>query len=184
MSVDDVDPAGYNVLATPITAVTQNTISFALASDPGPYVRGGIAQSAHETLEVATLPKYSAQFTDLDKLLHPSGVLFFMCCMTGQLAAGTRFLTEVSKLLPGRQVMAIATIGFSGGSGQIRQGKNCDEPGMRDSAEISPVPPNLEFQRFGKIWADMTALPWASSASPHTKIAKDGAIVGGAGSAM
>jgi hypothetical protein len=184
--VTDVNPSGYNTAAAKITGVTSNTVSYQLPTNPGAYVSGGTAQQIHEGLEIATFAKYDAQFKELDRLLaREHGVLFFMCCMTAQGADGSEFLKEVSKKLPGRDIMAIATIGFSHGAKQIRRGEGCNEPGMRDTAEIFPAPnQTLEEQRFDPIWNDLNVLPWASRESPHTKIARDGAIVGGRGRSL
>jgi len=141
--------------------------------------------ATYKVMDISTLGSYSAQFAVLNRLLAPDhGVLFFMCCMTGQIAAGTEFLEAVSKLLPERDIMAIATIGYSDGAKQIRHGKFVDEPGMRDTDRISPaMTPVLETAILAD-WNDLTKLPWASRNSPHTKIARNGAIVGGKGSTM
>jgi hypothetical protein len=142
--------------------------------------------STYKVLDVTTLPTYAPQFRVLDRLLHPEhGGLFFMCCLTGQLAAGSQFLIEVSKLLPKRTIMALATVGFSDGAKQIRHGKSVAEPGMRDTEFIWAAPtPALEDARYSAIWNDLTALPWATRNSPHVKVAMDGKIVGGAGANM
>lgn len=153
-------------------------------------------------LDIDSLGKYRSEFAELDRLLirpedlkacptegdaADTGVLFFMCCMTGQISAGTKFLIEVSKLLSGRDIMAIATVGFSDGSGngQMRPGAFMAEPGMRDTPDPWPSPTQaIEAQRYAPVWHDLNALPWASRFSPHTKIARDGKIVGGAGRNM
>ena len=134
-------------------------------------------------LDIGRLSVYQSQFDVLKRLLAPDhGVLFFMCCVTGQLQAGTDFLCAVSKLLPDRDVMAIATIGYSSGGLMNRSGEGGGEPGMRDTAEISAAPTReLEDARYKDLWNDLSALPWASRTSPHTKIARNGSIVGGAG---
>ena len=137
-------------------------------------------------MEVASLPRYAPQFDVLKRLLHPDhGVLFFMCCMTGQLAKGSEFLIAVSKLLPGRDVMAIATVGYSNGGAMMRPGNSLGEPGMRDTTNPWPAPTGaLEDARYATTWGDLAVLPWASRMSPHTKVARDGAITGGAGASM
>lgn len=136
-------------------------------------------------LDIDSLSTYSAQFDALNKLLAPEGVLFFMCCLTGQLQAGTAFLQAVSKLLPGRDIMAISTIGYSLGDKQMRSSAGCNEPGMRDTAEVFASNSQArEEQIFTPIWNDLNELPWAGRSSPHTKVARDGAIVGGRGISM
>ncbi len=133
-------------------------------------------------MNVARLPAYQAQFNVLNGLLAPSGILFFMCCITGAYAAGSAFLIEVSKLLPGRQVIAISRIGYSNGGAQARHdGSQSDEPGMRDTDFDNPAQTEQqEDNRYTLTWGDLSVLPWASPTSPHVKIALNGVIIAGA----
>jgi hypothetical protein len=89
------------------------------------------------TLSLGRLKVYEAQFAVLNRLLAPDhGVLFFMCCLTAQLQAGTDFLCAVSKLLPDRDIMAMSTIGYSLASAMTRGGSGLGEPGMRDTEYV------------------------------------------------
>jgi hypothetical protein len=157
--------------------------------------RGGLAfqpQQGVQYLEENTLNSYRAQFQDLDRLLAPDGFLYFMCCLTGQLQAGSDFLKAVSRLLPDRAIVAIATMGFSHGSKQLRPGEGCNEPGMRDTAEVWPA--NTQAQEDARYltapvpggvapWDDLRVLPWAMLASAHAKICRNG-VIGGPGGNM
>jgi hypothetical protein len=105
--------------------------------------------------------------------------------MVAQSQSGSQFLIEVSKLLPGREIMGIITIGFSHGGAMARPASGGNEPGMRDTQEIWAAPEqSIEEKRYSGVWGDLAALPWASRTSPHTKIARDGVITGGAGAIL
>jgi hypothetical protein len=148
-----------------------------LVADPG--------STQKPLMSVSNLSSYQSQFGALNTLLAPSGALWFMCCLTGQLPAGTNFLIAVSKLLPGRYIGAIATIGYSSGGAMMRPGTGLGEPGMRDTVGVwAAGSQSIEDARYATIWSDLTQLPWAGPSSPHAKIARDGRIIGGGGMNM
>jgi len=81
-------------------------------------------------------------------------------------------------MLPGREIMAITTMGAS--IRQMRSGAKKCEPGMRDTPYRGPATSEMdEGTRYSFTKLDdfsPSGLPWASRSSPHTKIARDGVI--------
>jgi hypothetical protein len=137
---------------------------------------------AWKALTIDTLNSYWDQFKVLDRLLAPNrGVLSFMCCMTGGTDAGTEFLKAVSKILPGRDIMAITTVGICHSAQLRHDGSQRAEPGMRDTGSLEPSQSEKSEAVILADWNDLTKLPWASRNSPHTVIARNGAITGGRG---
>jgi hypothetical protein len=177
---DDCDPLGDGELGE--LAINCHGASGVVDINCGSTTTNGVAdlsQVARPLMDIGSLPKYRSHFDTLNRLLAPQhGVLFFMCCLTGQFKAGEDFLIAVSKMLPGREIMAIATIGYSDTASMVRPGvPGHAEPGMRDTVELwASNTPSIEAARYNRIWNDLSALPWASRTSPHTKIARDGVI--------
>jgi hypothetical protein len=144
-------------------------------------VMGAGEARAGTTMKADTVSAWGAQFAVLDKLLAPDhGVLFFMGCLVGRGITGDDLLMAVSKVLPGRDIMAITTMGVS--TRQTRSGAHGkSEPGMRDTPYGGPADSEKDddarypFAKLDDLSA--TGLPWASRMSPHTKVARDGRIV-------
>lgn len=140
------------------------------------------ASAYYDVLNVATIHgKYAPQMKELDRLLvKDHGVLFFAGCRTGAGVSGSEFLMEVSKMLPGRDIIAMTTITITI-PGRVKWsmsgGGVCCQPGTRDTSFIVPQDDSVP----GQDWFDLTKYPWASNASPHAKVARDGAIIGGGG---
>lgn len=146
--------------------------------------QGLIPESAtYDVLSVPTLSKYSSQLQELDRLLAKDhGVLMFAGCKTGSGVSGSEFLIEVSKLLPGRDIIAFTNITYTHPHQTKRQISTlkagvCNQPGTRDT----PFPFSVGDDRQAENWHNLAIMPWASRASPHAKVARDGKIVGGSG---
>jgi hypothetical protein len=120
---------------------------------------------------------------ELDKIgrsLSRHATVLLTSCQAGQSDPGTKLLQGLSRVWPGRKVVGFATVGFAHGARMLRRGKQCAEPGMRDTANPWPAPtPELEEQRYKDLWDKLSDLPWASETSPHAKVAVDGRIVRG-----
>jgi len=107
--------------------------------------------------------------------------ILLMGCLAGQGKEGTRLLRALSRVWPGRRIVAFSTIGFVSGGDQARPGERCTEPGMRDTSNIYPAMSWAQQQStYGPIWKDLKKLPWASERSPHAKVVHNGTIVRGA----
>jgi len=123
---------------------------------------------------------FHGDFALLDKALAEDGLLYFLSCRAGQGALGTELLVEVSRLLPGREIVGYTTIGFSSGGDQARPGKtgSCCEPGMRDTPFPDPAPnQETEDARYPPLWNDLDKMPWAARYTPHAKVVKDGTVI-------
>ena len=109
----------------------------------------------------------------------PDATIILMGCIAGKSLAGTALLTALSAITPGRTLVAFTTIGFTHGARQVRHGKGCAEPGMRDTEFDNEAPtPQIEDQRYPlDRWNDLGALPWASEFSPHAKVVRDGVLL-------
>jgi len=97
------------------------------------------ASAYYDVLNVATIHgKYAPQMKELDRLLvKDHGVLFFAGCRTGAGVSGSEFLMEVSKMLPGRDIIAMTTITITI-PGRVKWsmsgGGVCCQPGTRDTS--------------------------------------------------
>jgi hypothetical protein len=134
-------------------------------------------------LSVPTIDQFQALLAQLQHCLTVDAVVIFAGCMAGQGDRGDQLLMEVSRRLPGRQVVAFETIGYApGGKAQTRKGEGCTEPGMRDTNAISPSGKGgtVQEQReaeWGQVWNNLGAFPWASEFSTHAVVARNGHII-------
>jgi hypothetical protein len=133
-------------------------------------------------LELNTLEGYKADLALIRDSLAPDAVVLFVGCLAGQGKAGDAFLMEVSRLLPGRKVVAFETIGFApAGKLQERAGENCTEPGMRDTdapdGSHDPLVARQRAAAWAPLWNRLDLLPWASETSPHAVVARNGVII-------
>jgi hypothetical protein len=140
-------------------------------------------------LNVVTIPKYSAALTQIGNVMKPGGTIMFMSCYAARGSAGTNFLIEISKVLPGIHIAGIITMGYIGG--HSLQGRTTifsgtqSEPGMRatpirfpgDGDAGYPDKYSYFYDKFLKNWNDLSQVPWAApSLTSHTKIALNGSL--------
>lgn len=119
---------------------------------------------------------YGADLKAIGDYLVVGGSVFLMGCLAGRGKAGTELLVALSRIWGGCRVIGFSTIGYRSSGGMKATGDSCFAPGMRDTDETSSWSESQMDKRFKSMWYDMTKLPWASSTSPHAKIAKNGAI--------
>lgn len=118
---------------------------------------------------------------DIGLSTDQGSVILLMGCLAGQGREGTRLLQALSRVWPGRQIVAFSTIGFSSGGDMLRSGEFCTEPGMRDTDNTNPsLSWEMQQRDYGPLWKNLERLPWASEESPHAKVVRDGTILRGA----
>lgn len=127
-------------------------------------------------------PDIVADLAAIRDVTDPTATILFVGCRAGHSLGGTALLTALSSFMPGRKIVAFSTIGYSNGGAQARHGSGgVTEPGMRDTEYAFPSSSEQEEgARYGPIWKDLNALPWASEFSPHAKVALNGEIIRGA----
>jgi hypothetical protein len=124
----------------------------------------------------------SQKKADLDKILKKlawRATVFFMCCLTGEGTEGEDFLKAISMAWATKEITvvgyrAILYCGLQSKRGS--SGANC-YPGCRET--------HYSNQRTGKDprdyelpgqWNDLRLLPWATSTTPHARVALKGVI--------
>jgi hypothetical protein len=148
--------------------------------EPGKVYVNGLSQPP---LSIETMQQFEAILTLLRPCLTDDAVVVFAGCLAGQGEHGDELLKEVSRRLPGRQVVAFETIGYApGGKTQTRVGDDCTEPGMRDTDAPGGggTGGKVQFERetrWGQAWNNLEALPWASEFSTHAVVARGGHII-------
>jgi hypothetical protein len=101
--------------------------------------------------------------------------ILLMGCLAGGGAQGTRLLSALSGVWPGRMVVGFSTVGYRYPGAMKRRGEACEFPGMRDTDatdEIFANPP-----RWDRMWSDFVQMPWASETSLHSKVVRDGVVL-------
>lgn len=129
-------------------------------------------------LTAANIQEYHEHLHDIGLSTRENATILIVGCLAGQGWEGRELLIKLSRVWPGRKVVAFTTVGYVAGAEQLRTGETCTEPGMRDTDSTSPA---LTWQQqqelYGPIWNDLAKLPWASETSPHAKVAMDGMII-------
>lgn len=124
--------------------------------------------------------KFGPQIAQLNRILRPDGGVFFMGCKVASSPAGTEFLLEMSRALPGRFIGGITSVGYCDmGRQRNPGGPSVNYPGMRDTQYSDfkvPGMPSRDYETLA-VWNDLQWLPWADWHSTHAKFAKDGLLV-------
>jgi hypothetical protein len=133
-----------------------------------------------------TKDNIAARHKDLEDIglaTTPDATILLVGCLAGQRKEGTQLLQALSGVWPGRTVVGFVSVGYVHGGNMWRSGllTDCIEPGMRDTDHLYPSLSAKQQEDYGKIWGDLTKLPWASENSPHAKIVKDGVVLRGEG---
>lgn len=124
-----------------------------------------------------TIPAFRVELERIGRMLAPGAPVLLAGCMAGRRDVGDELLSALSGVWAGHEVTAFTTLGYSEGGKQIRPGKGCDNPGMRDTDQTNPSASEAEQDaRFGPIWENLDILPWAHERSRHSKSALDGVI--------
>lgn len=139
---------------------------------------GQVAINGRSHLPILTASNVSSFHADLHSIglytREKGSTILFMGCLAGQGELGTRLLVELSRVWPGRQVVAFATTGYRHPGAMKRRGEPCELPGMRDTDAPSYLHANPN--RFDKLWKDFAKMPWASETSLHAKVVKNGKV--------
>jgi len=133
-----------------------------------------------DALTAKSLMRFSSHLRNIGLSTSQDATILFVGCLAGRGWEGRELLEALSKVWPGRKVVAFTTIGFVSGGDQKRPGdsEGCTEPGMRDTDNTSPLLSWADQQKaYGSIWKDLQKLPWASETSPHAKVAFNGKII-------
>ncbi len=131
-----------------------------------------------DALTMKSLMRFNSHLRNVGASTAQDATILFVGCLAGKGWEGRQLLEALSKVWPGRKVVAFTTIGFVSGGDQMRPGERCTEPGMRDTDNTSPVLSWADQQKaYGPIWKDLQKLPWASETSPHAKVAFNGKII-------
>lgn len=97
--------------------------------------------------------------------------ILFLECNAGQGAEGTAFLTKLSHIWPKRRVVAFSTMGYRHGGLMFRTGKQCLEPGTRQTDNGNSTMPDPYYaEKYLRQWGDLDKMPWQSEYSPRAKI--------------
>lgn len=131
-------------------------------------------------LTLDTLAQFRAAIAQIHDSLTPDAVVLFMGCVAAQ--NGDGLLMEVSRLLPGRKVVAFTTIGYAPGGAQMRPGADCSEPGMRVTKLPWSLKKGTKVQQdqeaeWNSMWNHLDLFPWADEYSPTAVIARNGNII-------
>jgi hypothetical protein len=100
-------------------------------------------------------------------------------CSAGGGTAGSELLIELSKIWPGRRVVAFETT-MAYGWDRGRKSEFCGEVGYRDTNspdECYGDRESCERQRYQPDWNNLDKLPWGSEHSTHAKVVQDGKIL-------
>lgn len=131
-----------------------------------------------DALTIKSLKRFYKHLYNIGLSTSQDATILIVGCLAGQGWEGRQLLEALSKVWPGRKVVAFTTIGFVSGGNQKRPGESCTEPGMRDTNNTSPSLTWAQQQdTYGPIWKDLKTLPWASETSPNAKVAVNGNII-------
>jgi len=131
-----------------------------------------------DALTMKTLMRFESHLRNIGLSTSQDATILFVGCLAGQGWPGRELLEALSKVWPGRKVVAFTTIGFVSGGDQKRPGESCTEPGMRDTDNSSGVLGWAAQQSaYDSIWKNLQKLPWASETSTHAKVAFNGKII-------
>jgi hypothetical protein len=123
----------------------------------------------------------SPHLTDLEAIreyLHPAATVLFMGCLAGQGPYGTDLLKVLSRVWPGRGIVAFSTLGYRATGEMKRRGGNnsCMNPGVRETDHGMPTFDSDDDRRYKARWGDFALMPWASEASPYAKVVWNGVV--------
>jgi hypothetical protein len=139
---------------------------------------GKVAISGKRNPPFLTADNVSTYHADLNTIglyTRESGSTIVLAgCLAGQGTEGTRLLSELSRVWPGRQVVGFTTVGYRHPGMMKRPGEPCELPGMRDTDAHDYLMANPP--KWDKQWSDFAALPWASDVSIHAKVVLNGRV--------
>ena len=139
------------------------------------------ASTDPDMLNVGSIPRYSPAFDLILRSLAPRAKVFLMCCRTGSMDAGKAFVLALSERFAEKEVWVVAYKSILYGSPvrQARDGHDPNEcyPGLRDTHWDHHKATAVRDTEKDEVWKDLSALPWASTTSPHAIIAFKGVLL-------
>ena len=148
---------------------------------------GGRLTVGSDTVEVSSLPAYESVFDRLNHLLDANGEVILFGCISGADAAGSALLKQISKLLPGRDIVGFNSLNHL--NPVPRNGSKCFDPDImtmgydvvdpKTGAKTHyPIQDQVSVQAFINTFPGKS--PYYEKASRDAKaakIARDGKIV-------
>ncbi len=136
-------------------------------------------------LSLANLKAFRDDLVTIGLYTNGGSTILFLSCYTGaklkfngsQLSGGHDLLKELSRIWPGRTVVAFNSMSWRWPPDMLAGPAINNEQycGTRDTDNLNePHAVNEDDLRI--MWRDLQKLPWRSECSPHSVIAKDGRI--------